>query len=40
MKDYYKRYCKILTLKNDSELIRQYKKCMGLTRPGLKLRMV
>ena len=30
MKDYYKRYCKILTLKNDSELIRQYKEVHGI----------
>jgi L-rhamnose mutarotase len=26
MKDYYKRYCKILTLKDDPGLIRQYKE--------------
>lgn len=30
MKDYYKRYCKILTLKNDSELIQQYKEVHGI----------
>ena len=30
MKDYYKRYCKILTLKHDSELIKQYKEVHGI----------
>jgi L-rhamnose mutarotase len=30
MNDYYKRYCKILTLKNDSELIQQYKEVHGI----------
>jgi L-rhamnose mutarotase len=32
MKDSYKRYCKILTLKDDPELIKKYKEVHGLNR--------
>lgn len=33
MKNSYKRYCKILTLKNDPELIKQYKSVHGINKP-------
>jgi L-rhamnose mutarotase len=32
MKDLFKRYCKILTLKDDPELIRQYKEVHGINK--------
>jgi L-rhamnose mutarotase len=32
MKGSYKRYCKILTLKNDPDLIRQYKEVHGINK--------
>jgi L-rhamnose mutarotase len=32
MKDLFKRYCKILTLKNEPELIKQYKEVHGINK--------
>jgi len=32
MKDFFKRYCKILTLKDDPELIRKYKEVHGINK--------
>lgn len=32
MKDLFKRYCKVLTLKDDPELIKQYKEVHGINK--------
>lgn len=32
MGNYYKRYCKILTLKNDPEMIKQYREAHGINK--------